>query len=131
MRYTVNFADLLLEMDIILLSEEPDPELDYADIRLFAEYTDIRSQMAVTEDAVSRFAKDIERLFRENYRYDRVTDVRAELTDGRQYIRFEHDSAIDVRFSAKLIQNGTEAEFEKDIPTLSIEQLTDALDIYR
>ena len=131
MKYTVNYSDLLLEMDIILLSEKPDPEYNYADIRLSAEYTDIRSKIAVTEEAVSRFAKDIEKLFRENYRYEPVTDVRAELTDGRQYIRFEHDSTIDVMFSAKLIQNGTEVEFERDISTLCIGQMTDALDMYR
>ena len=132
MRCTVDFGGFLLETDIVLMSDdEQDYDYNYADIRLSSGNTDISSRIAVNEKAVSRFACDMERLFRENYSYDPVSDVRAELTDGMQYIAFEHDDTIDVLFTARLSHNGTETEFSEYIPTLSIEKMVDALDLYR
>ena len=58
--------------------DEQDSDYNYADIRLSCN-TDISSRIAVDEKAVSRFACDMERLFRESYRYEPVTDVRLNL----------------------------------------------------
>ena len=142
----VKCVDFELGMDFIVdfiddetddFSGSYDPDLypflsDHVKISIVSDKLRAETCMRVRPEDAKQFAYNIKRLFRENYGYEEMTDVRAEISDGRQYVIFEHDSMmIDVHLSLRLYVNNIYLEAETDIPTLNIEDMTEKLDIYR
>lgn len=146
MQCTVKCVDFELGLDFVIdfdedetddFSDRFDPGIypflsDHVKISIDSDKIKTETYMRVRPEDAKQFAYNIKRLFRENYGYEEMTDVRAELNDGRQYIVFEHDSMmIDVHLSLRLFVNNITLETEADIPNLIIEDIVDKLDIYR